>query len=401
VSRLKISAAQRTCLCSRPRRLSSYSALIAISTLVVVLLGSACGSSAKPKAASSTNIALIDAKSGAVDYDLPKFDYRGGPLPATDDGSGGWYVGGSFTRVGGEKSTGAGVVRLRSDGSLDSAFRPDLPRHPRISAMMRHGRVLYVGGRFGVIAIDTSSGERLWTAPIKGGTVVNDFAYGGGVLYVVGDFKRIGGKARRSEMAALNANTGEVNSWHVNVSYPNFVSFVSAVAYSDGQVFLGGLFKKVDGVRRPAGLAAFNARSGRLTDWAPNPKYPYGSFINGGADLLVAYGQVLLGFGDEAHFTAIDARTARPLVWVKKLQSCVSEFARSGDTVFLSGGGDVPDNIYRVNGKPARNLASVILPEGRFTNWRPNLGRCVLVYSIAPSGGKVLVTGHFSSKGCG
>jgi hypothetical protein len=56
--------------------------------------------------------------------------------------------------------------------------------------------------------------------------------------------------------------------------------------------------------------------------------------------------------------------------------------------------------VTRVGGKRANSLASVVLPKGMFTNWRPNLGRCTLVGAIAVSGRKVLVGGSFSPQSC-
>ena len=96
-------------------------------------------------------------------------------------------------------------------------------------------------------------------------------------------------------------------------------------------------------------------------------------------------------------FAAFSTRTGYALRWPERLPGSASVFTESGDTVFLGG---IPDAPFReAGGKPARSLASVVLPAGRFTNWRPNLGKCPGLFALAASGRKVLAAGEFWGPG--
>jgi outer membrane protein assembly factor BamB len=61
---------------------------------------------------------------------------------AIPDGAGGWYIGGTFTSVGGVSR--AGLAHLLSDGTLDTTFAP--PELGQVRALALDGGRLYVGG---------------------------------------------------------------------------------------------------------------------------------------------------------------------------------------------------------------------------------------------------------------
>ncbi len=230
------------------------------------------------------------------------------------------------------------------------------------------------------------------------GEVVS-LAFGNGVLYVAGGPWR-DGRVVRDNVAALDPRTGKLTPWRVNL--PPALAGIEAITTGNGVVYIssGGAagFKRVDGLKRPLGIAAVSPRTGRPTAWSPK----HGNEPDDAYSILATHGQVLVGgkFG----FAVYDARTGSDLRWRNHLSgssAVANEFAISGNTVYLAAG-TAYAGFNRAGGKRVNNLAAVRLPEGTFTDWRPILGRCVDVSSIAVSADKVLVGGVFSQDitGC-
>src|SRR5262249_19596501 len=103
---------------------------------------------------------LLDAHSGAVRRPYPRVE--GEVLAAAPDGSGGWYLGGTFTRVG------------------------DRPR----------GRLAHLDVGGNLTAWDPGADSPVYSLAVSGGTV-----------YAGGGFTSIGGQTRK-HVAALDAATG-------------------------------------------------------------------------------------------------------------------------------------------------------------------------------------------------
>jgi hypothetical protein len=380
------------------RVLLSLGAVVALLTLTTDAGSRA--NSAFVEGTSPRHVVLIEARTGKVDRDFP--DLKGPGLEAVSDGAGGWFVAGSS--LSGGKGVETRIVRLRADGRRVPKF--DLSLRGSFSiALVRSGEVLYLGGESGVAAVATRSQKLLWRTKTSSSLspspigVVTGLARGNGVVYAAGLFTRIGAVAR-SGFAALDAQSGKPTAWrvaldYVDIGYGASAPFGKSIAVAGGVVYIGGVFNRVGGARRNSGLAAVDPRTGRPTSWAPVRKYgPSGRPYAFEPDaILVSHGQVLAGGGG---FSVFDARTARRLAWRERLAGTVTTFAFSRDTVYL--GGDVRYGFTRAGGRPANNLVSVRLPEGRFTDWLPNIAPITQVTSIAVSGDKVLVAGEFASS---
>jgi hypothetical protein len=221
---------------------------------------------------------------------------------------------------------------------------------------------------------------------------VNQILYANGLLYVVGDYKVIGGVARH-DAAALDPRTGRPTKWLMQVGPANANwrldrgndGDVLAVVAKNGTLYVGGQFDRIGGAPR-LDLAAVNARSGRATAWTP--RVGNAIAIN---ELALVGNQVLVG--GHAQFEAFDSGTARRYEWTGELFGSVAHFSVSGNTVYL--GGNAVEGFNSIGNEPANNLAAVLLPSGRFTSWAPSLNTVVNVGTIAASGGRVLVAGNF------
>jgi len=120
----------------------------------------------------------LDATTGLPLATFPKVN---GPVSACiADGSGGWYIGGEFTQVGGVARNR--IAHILADGSVDLSWNPNA--NNSVQALAVSGTTVYAGG----------------------------------------GFTSIGGQTRNS-IAALDAATGNATAWN-----PNAVRSICALA---------------------------------------------------------------------------------------------------------------------------------------------------------------------------
>ena len=191
----------------------------------------------------------------------------------TPDGSGGFYIGGDFTHVG-------GVVRhnlahILANGSVDPNFNPNVHANANVSvqALALSGSTVYAGGdfssiggrtRFSIAALGASSGAATsWNPNLNSDSTVDALAVSGSTVYAGGGFRSVGGKTRH-QIAALDASSGTATSWN-----PNANNIVHALAVSGSTVYAGGYLSSIGGKNRNQ-IAALNATSGAATSWNPN-----------------------------------------------------------------------------------------------------------------------------------
>src|SRR5207302_4748097 len=115
---------------------------------VLVCSGLASG---RPAAAGPRDpgfLAVLDANSGRG---LAGTASNGVVEAAVADGRGGWFVGGSFTRLGGARRIG--LAHLLPSGTIDLSWRAWIGgasgRLGSVTALARSGSRLYVAGAFG------------------------------------------------------------------------------------------------------------------------------------------------------------------------------------------------------------------------------------------------------------
>lgn len=126
------------------------------------------------------------------------------------DGTGGWYIGGEFTEVGGIERNR--IAHINADGSLDS-WNPNADSEVReicvgSNTVYASGFFTNVGGqaRNGIAALDATTGLATNWNPSSGGGFYS-LAVNGNLVYVGGIFSNIGGQPR-SNIAALDASSG-------------------------------------------------------------------------------------------------------------------------------------------------------------------------------------------------
>lgn len=184
---------------------------------------------------------------------------------AVPDGSGGWYLGGKFSDVGGVARTN--LAQVDAAGAV-TGFAPS-PNGDVLDLATTGNGDLAVAGAFSTIAGQTangvarlgSGGSLVWGGTVTGGPVRALALSGDGSrVYVGGDFSQVGGVVAR-RLAALDAATGARNAAFA-VGTPNQPVTDIAVR-STGDVLVVGSFTAVGGTARVR-LANVDGTTGAL-----------------------------------------------------------------------------------------------------------------------------------------
>ena len=374
----------------------------------------------------------IDAATGSPAGTFP--NVNGFVYAAAPDGSGGWYVGGEFTEVGGLPRNN--LCHIVSGGSVDAAWAPgadgvvhvicvvesnlyvggaftliggqsrnylavlnastgsveawDANADGAIYTLCISGNTLYVGGEFSSIggasrgriaALDKTTGTATGWDP-SASSRVRSIALDGGTVFAGGDFTNIGDQPR-NRIAALSAATGLATAWNAGAN-----SCVNAIVVSNGVVYAGGAFSNVGG--QPCSkLAAIDLATGAAENWNANSPV-YSLAISGGC---LYVGGAFSAIGGEARncLAAIDTGTGAVTTWNPTVSSIVQTLAISGSTIYAGG------MFNGVGGVVRRRLAALDAATGEPTDWDPDAGGHV--YALALSADKVYAGGVFYEVG--
>ncbi|HET8872356.1 MAG TPA: hypothetical protein VFM83_01600 [Gaiellaceae bacterium] len=219
---------------------------------------------------------------------------------------------------------------------------------------------------------------------------VDSIARAGSRLYALGDFKRIGGLRRRG-LAALDMQTGRVTAWNPRANW-GAVRFDAAIAARRSVVYVGGDFSRIGG-RERNGLAALDPRTGRATRWNPHPRWGVnrGTVLRGVSHIAAAPGRVYvdsaaerIGGAPRCALAALDAGTGRALAWNPNRRcKVIHDLVASGGRLYVTG------DFATLAARPRRSIAAFSLRNGRLLPWRQ---RAVsdIVDAVAPSGNTVV-----------
>ena len=331
----------------------------------------------------------LDATSGVPVGTHP--EVSGGDVNTVlPDGAGGWYIGGTFTRVGGMLRNR--LAHILADNSV-SAWDPDA--NGSVSVLMISGSTLYAGGDFTsvggqarnrIAALDLATGlATAWDANADGSVLA--LVASGNAVYAGGRFKAIGGQAR-NRIAALDAATGQATAWN-----PGADSSVAALVVSGNVVYAGGLFINVGGQTRNR-IAALDATTGLATAWNPN--------AGGGVTSLVVSGSVVYAGGSfssiggqtRSGVAALNMTTGLATAWIPASVAGVNPtraLAVTDNTVYVGGGATY------TGFQPTPCIAALDATTGQALAWKPVASDPV--YALAVAGNVVYAGGAFSSIG--
>ena len=250
-------------------------------------------------------VAEVDSSSGRASVWDPDAGEVGAPelvvaLAASDDTI---YIGGNFQHVGGQPRNGLAAVSATS--GLPTTWNPGISGldntiygDPFVTAICVRGSTAYVAGHFnsiggqvrsGVAQVDLATGGVMpWNPapppPSVGWADVTSLALCDSTVLLGGWFTTMGGQ-ERSYCAEVSLTSGLATRWN-----PRSSGGVLSLGATRDRAFVGGRFFSIGSQwRERKGLAAFDATTGEVKDWDPNPD-GWGTWA-----LAVTHGHVYVG----------------------------------------------------------------------------------------------------------
>jgi len=278
-----------------------------------------------------------------------------------------------------------------------------------VTAVVRSGNTIFVGGAFANVGPCTGSGVPL---DIHGGAVPSRYAKvvgtvfavapdGAGGWYIGGWFSAVGGQARHN-LAHVRAG-GTVAPWA-----PNPDGVVWTLAVRGGVVYVGGGFGTIGGRRRNL-VAAVDGRTGRATDWDPQADTAvpnqYVVFVRSlaihGNTVYIGGRFTHLGAEQRSNLAALDVRTARATPWNPTVGGIVHALAVDERFVYVGG------HVWSVAGQLRNGLAAIDIRTGAVEPWdlhpvRPDFPQHTtppIVSALALRGGVLYAAGCFETIG--
>ncbi len=201
------------------------------------------------------------------------------------DGKGGWYVCGTFTKIGDSLRTN--LAHIDSNGVVD-AWNPEPVGN--VSDILIDANYLYVAGKFSAIGgyvrsslasiILATGNASSWNPAISSGGSVSAMCFRGNTIIVTGSFSSIGGKSR-ANIAAIDIVSGLATNWN-----PGLTGKVNTMLVLGNNLYLGGDFTNVGGVSRQK-LACVSLINGAANSWNPKPDYAVLTMQTYGSQLMV------------------------------------------------------------------------------------------------------------------
>lgn len=255
---------------------------------------------------------------------------------AVDDGTGGWIVGGNFTRAG--DSARRNLVQINSSGNVTSWNpAPD----STVFCLDINGGNLYFGGLFGKVGTPGVTRNRAASVSLSTGALsswnpnVSDVIYtldvSGSTVYMGGAFTNVGGFSR-NRLAAVDFTTGSVIGWN-----PSADGKVNSLFVKGSKVYVAGAFNTIGSTTRNR-LAAVDITTGLATSWNPNVGGGEVKSMAISANLLYVGGSfTTVGGLSRTKIAAVDTNTGVPTSWAPVMGGRVNAVVTDGTTVYAGG----------------------------------------------------------------
>ena len=284
------------------------------------------------------SLAKVDTTSGSLDLNYPFTD--GYIYAIYNDGTGGYYIGGSFNRVGKENRTN--LAHILSNGTVDTAFNPNV--NGQVNCITASADTLYFGGSFSIVNTKT-----------------------------------------RNNAAAVSRTRGILATWN-----PNANGAVNAITIYGNTIYLGGSFTKLGTpIRNYAGAIGIN--NVLSTTWIPNPdSYVLSMVVNSSGSAIYLGGSFSTVKTQTRSYAAkVNTTNGDPLLWYPQLNSTVYCMALSGSNLYLGGAFSTVNNIQRYN------IAAIDTSSSLLNSFQADANG--IVRDIKIYNGKIYVAGDFTT----
>ncbi|MEY2538879.1 MAG: hypothetical protein QOG67_2619 [Verrucomicrobiota bacterium] len=345
----------------------------------------------------------------------------GGSLTAVaSDGSGGWYIGGLFTHVGGVPRTN--LAHIRADHSVDPSFNPYV--NDAVHTLAVSGSTVYAAGLFTSIggqprnyiaALNVADGSVTAFNPnANAGIEALAISSDGAIIYVGGRFTVIGGQPRIS-IAALNAG-GPLDGTATPTFNPSATGtlgtgVVNALAISGSTLYVGGSFNTIGGLPRDniAALSLGVPLDGvAVPGFNPSPSQSGCAACGSVAALAVSGDGATVYAGGS--FDTIGGKSRNYLAALNAADGMAAPFNPSpngnifavaissdGSVIYVAGGFNSSNGSPSIGGQARNYAAAVNAIDGTATGFNPNPNAIVDAFGV--SGSAVYLAGYFSSLG--
>ncbi len=302
----------------------------------------------------------VNTITGKPDYQFPIPDST--VYAAVSDGSGGWFIGGAFSKVNG--SNRSYLAHVFQNGILDT-WSPII--NGTVRSLFLNNNRLYIGGDFTQVnylshpylaSIDIFSGQvDPWNPQIS--NRVNTISGNGSVLYVGGDFTMVG-LYQRGFIASFDLNTGGLSSWSPSADGP-----IRTIVVSANEIYVGGDFTFIGNQSRNY-IAQLDVISALATSWNPNPNNAVNSILVLG-NIVYAGGMfTYIGGSSRNYIAAINSSNGIATTWNPNADNHIYCIASDGSKIFVGG------LFTMVGGQSRKNIASLNISSSTATTWNPD-----------------------------